>query len=161
MQLSRNISLLSKPRPTRYALVNLGRRDVFVLSVLILQLYPYPCIRISGRINISRLPASAEFLKLGKEREGAVFLDIGCCCMYCFHLLLPVPYPLTALFDSRKRCQKGYRRWMAYAECDSVGLETRYVIAGCADTESTLRNRNAHALNIYHHRLLGPRTQAI
>ncbi|EED81244.1 predicted protein [Postia placenta Mad-698-R] len=31
------------------------------------------------RFKISRLPAYKQLLKLGKEREGAIFLDVGCC----------------------------------------------------------------------------------
>jgi len=31
------------------------------------------------RLKISRLPAYNQLLRLGKEREGAIFLDIGCC----------------------------------------------------------------------------------
>ncbi|KAH9922698.1 uncharacterized protein B0H18DRAFT_1016496 [Fomitopsis serialis] len=43
--------------------------------------YPYPCIRRFAfmRLKISRLPAYPKLLRLGKEREGAIFLDIGCC----------------------------------------------------------------------------------
>ncbi|KAA1468044.1 hypothetical protein DENSPDRAFT_770644 [Dentipellis sp. KUC8613] len=42
---------------------------------------PYPCIRSFSfvRLKISRLPAYKDLLKLGKERKGAIFLDIGCC----------------------------------------------------------------------------------
>lgn len=29
------------------------------------------------------MPAYEQLLKLGREREGALFLDIGCCCA-CF-----------------------------------------------------------------------------
>lgn len=37
------------------------------------------------RLKISRLPAYGKLLKLGKERKGAIFLDIGCCCK-CFRV---------------------------------------------------------------------------
>ncbi|KAH9922692.1 hypothetical protein B0H21DRAFT_815090 [Amylocystis lapponica] len=45
------------------------------------QVYPYPCIRRFAftKLKVSRLPAYNQLLKLGKEREGAIFLDIGCC----------------------------------------------------------------------------------
>ncbi|KZT74620.1 hypothetical protein DAEQUDRAFT_720820 [Daedalea quercina L-15889] len=45
------------------------------------KVYAYPCIRRFAFMNlkISRLPAYSRFLSLGKEREGAIFLDIGCC----------------------------------------------------------------------------------
>ncbi|KAJ6459591.1 hypothetical protein C8R45DRAFT_1109457 [Mycena sanguinolenta] len=42
----------------------------------------FPCIRYFAFAweRISELPAYTEVLKLGRERDGAVFLDIGCCC---------------------------------------------------------------------------------
>ncbi|KAH7906669.1 hypothetical protein BJ138DRAFT_1174876 [Hygrophoropsis aurantiaca] len=42
---------------------------------------PYPCIRAFRftRLKISKLPAYNQALKLGREREGAILLDIGCC----------------------------------------------------------------------------------
>ncbi|CDO70895.1 hypothetical protein BN946_scf184829.g3 [Trametes cinnabarina] len=36
----------------------------------------YPCIR---SLKLARLPAYKQLLTLGKERKGAIFLDIGCC----------------------------------------------------------------------------------
>jgi len=43
--------------------------------------HPYPCIRgfAFARLKISRFQAYKELLRLGKERPGALFLDIGCC----------------------------------------------------------------------------------
>jgi len=43
--------------------------------------YPYPCIRLFSwaRPGISRLFPYQDLLKLGREREGAILLDIGCC----------------------------------------------------------------------------------
>lgn len=32
-------------------------------------------------LKISRLPAYKQVLKLGQERQGAILLDMGCCCM--------------------------------------------------------------------------------
>ncbi|KAI9444696.1 hypothetical protein H4582DRAFT_2179306 [Lactarius indigo] len=45
------------------------------------KVYPYPCIRIFSwaRPGISRLFPYQNLLKLGREREGAILLDIGCC----------------------------------------------------------------------------------
>ncbi|KZT13254.1 uncharacterized protein LAESUDRAFT_719592 [Laetiporus sulphureus 93-53] len=45
------------------------------------EIHPYPCIRRFAftKLKISRLPAYDQLLKLGKERKGAIFLDIGCC----------------------------------------------------------------------------------
>ncbi|KAI0336237.1 hypothetical protein GY45DRAFT_1316357 [Cubamyces sp. BRFM 1775] len=44
-------------------------------------IFPYPCIRRFSFISmkLGRLPAYKQLLALGKEREGAIFLDIGCC----------------------------------------------------------------------------------
>lgn len=36
--------------------------------------------QLSVSIKLGRLPAYKQLLKLGKERKGAIFLDIGCCC---------------------------------------------------------------------------------
>ncbi|KAI9059639.1 hypothetical protein FKP32DRAFT_1596195 [Trametes sanguinea] len=43
--------------------------------------YPYPCIRRFGfvRFKLSRLPGYDQVIKLGKERKGAILLDVGCC----------------------------------------------------------------------------------
>ncbi|OJT14322.1 hypothetical protein TRAPUB_9113 [Trametes pubescens] len=43
--------------------------------------FPYGCIRKFSFINLKlgRLPAYKQLLTLGKERKGAIFLDIGCC----------------------------------------------------------------------------------
>jgi hypothetical protein len=35
---------------------------------------------VLARLKISNVPAYRDVLKLGKEREGALLLDIGCCC---------------------------------------------------------------------------------
>jgi len=45
------------------------------------KVYPYPCIRRFAftKLKISRLPAYQSALKIGRERENAIFLDIGCC----------------------------------------------------------------------------------
>ncbi|EMD35856.1 hypothetical protein CERSUDRAFT_115779 [Gelatoporia subvermispora B] len=44
------------------------------------KIFPFPCIRIFGFLkpNISRSVGYSQLLQLGKERPGAVFLDIGC-----------------------------------------------------------------------------------
>ncbi|KAI0770379.1 hypothetical protein C8Q74DRAFT_1218729 [Fomes fomentarius] len=44
-------------------------------------LYRYPCIRMFEfmKLKIARLPGYPQFIKLGREREGAIFLDMGCC----------------------------------------------------------------------------------
>lgn len=46
------------------------------------QIYPYPCIRIFAFtwLRATKNPAYGHVLKLGKERENAIFIDLGCCC---------------------------------------------------------------------------------
>ena len=39
------------------------------------------------RLNITTFPVYEHILKLGRERPGAVLLDIGCCCMSKYYLL--------------------------------------------------------------------------
>ncbi|KAK7689115.1 hypothetical protein QCA50_007806 [Cerrena zonata] len=43
--------------------------------------HPYGCIRHFSftKLIISRYPAYSELLRIGKERPGAFFLDLGCC----------------------------------------------------------------------------------
>ncbi|KAI0257018.1 hypothetical protein BJV78DRAFT_1116611 [Lactifluus subvellereus] len=45
------------------------------------KVFPYPCIQRFNfaRPKISRLPPYQDLLKLGRERNGAIFLDIGSC----------------------------------------------------------------------------------
>ncbi|KAJ4465686.1 hypothetical protein C8J55DRAFT_538565 [Lentinula edodes] len=44
-------------------------------------IYRYPCIRIFefARLKMARLPAYPDLLKLGRERNEAIFLDLACC----------------------------------------------------------------------------------
>ncbi|KAH9839180.1 uncharacterized protein C8Q71DRAFT_748368 [Rhodofomes roseus] len=46
-----------------------------------LKVTPYTCIRAFAftKLVASRIPAYEQAIKLGKEREGAILLDIGCC----------------------------------------------------------------------------------
>ncbi|TCD62950.1 hypothetical protein EIP91_006213 [Steccherinum ochraceum] len=43
--------------------------------------HPYPCIRRFSftKLKISRYPAYQDLLRLGRERKGSLFLDVGCC----------------------------------------------------------------------------------
>ncbi|KAI0275321.1 hypothetical protein BC834DRAFT_852251 [Gloeopeniophorella convolvens] len=68
--------------------VQTGIQDEVELKAHLLQMqaeayavYPYPCIRRFSwaRLKISRFPAYQDLLKLGRERKGAIFLDIGSC----------------------------------------------------------------------------------
>ncbi|KAF8588575.1 hypothetical protein K439DRAFT_1334874 [Ramaria rubella] len=57
------------------------RKHILDVQAQAYAVYPYPCIHFLGftQLKISRLPLYDTVLKLGKEREGAVLLDIGCC----------------------------------------------------------------------------------
>ncbi|KAI0090002.1 hypothetical protein BDY19DRAFT_1056370 [Irpex rosettiformis] len=43
--------------------------------------FPYPCIRnfAISKTKINHYPAYQDLLKLGKERKGAIFLELACC----------------------------------------------------------------------------------
>jgi len=45
------------------------------------KIYPYPCIRLFTFIKpkISQVPGYEQILKLGRERFGAILIDVGCC----------------------------------------------------------------------------------
>ncbi|GBE78165.1 hypothetical protein BKA93DRAFT_784516 [Sparassis latifolia] len=45
------------------------------------EVYPYPCIRLLSfaKLRISFWLDYQQLLKLGKERKGAIFLEMGCC----------------------------------------------------------------------------------
>ena len=100
-----------------------------------LKVYPYPCIKRMGyvvtadiiclcgimwevkRLRVTRVPAYQRVLQLVKERQDAIWLDVGCCCK-CL-CLYPVGYMLTRTL-SRKRPPKGGSRWMACKERDRI-----------------------------------------
>ena len=41
-----------------------------------------------ARLSVSQLRGFQQLLKLGRERKGALFLDIGCCCRWIRVLLV-------------------------------------------------------------------------
>ncbi|KAL0959906.1 hypothetical protein HGRIS_011571 [Hohenbuehelia grisea] len=45
------------------------------------EVFRYPCIRNFGftELRCTTLPAYEQAIKLGKERHGAIFLEVGCC----------------------------------------------------------------------------------
>ncbi|EKM58318.1 uncharacterized protein PHACADRAFT_117170 [Phanerochaete carnosa HHB-10118-sp] len=57
------------------------KKHVLSVQAEIYTVHPYHCIRAFGfaRLKISRFPAYQHLLKLGKERLGALFLDLACC----------------------------------------------------------------------------------
>ncbi|KAK0459029.1 uncharacterized protein EV420DRAFT_1479667 [Desarmillaria tabescens] len=57
------------------------KRHILAIQEEAYKLEPYPCIRRFGfaKWNISRHPCYQQFLKLGQERKGAIYADIGCC----------------------------------------------------------------------------------
>ncbi|KAI0961092.1 hypothetical protein AcV7_000286 [Taiwanofungus camphoratus] len=94
------------------------------------QVHPYNCIRRFNftRLKISRLPAYSHLLKLGKERAGAIFLDIGCCCECPFvrQSLYPRARPgADSRACSRQRRAKSSRRRVPRAERGRIGPPPR------------------------------------
>ncbi|EPQ55307.1 hypothetical protein GLOTRDRAFT_116242 [Gloeophyllum trabeum ATCC 11539] len=69
------------------------------------KVYPYPCIRrfAFASLKISRLPAYERFLQLGKERNCAIFLDIGCCFGNDARKAIDDGYPLRNVIASDLR----------------------------------------------------------
>ena len=66
-------------------------------------------------MKVARLSAYQDLLKLGRERKGAIFLDLGCCCTFSVDLFqCPMSfdrliYPLSAVGnDVRKVVHDGY-----------------------------------------------------
>lgn len=57
------------------------KQHVLAVQSEIYKIHPYYCIFTFGfvRLKMCRYPAYTELLKLGRERPGALFLDLGCC----------------------------------------------------------------------------------
>jgi len=57
------------------------KSHLFDLQAKAYKVHPYPCIRRFAftKIKIARLPAYQKVLTLGRERDNAILLDIGCC----------------------------------------------------------------------------------
>ena len=89
-----------------YAVRAQGGLFSFSVTHLAFQVVPYPCIRffsftryarrnllvdhtfmshVLARVAISKVSAYNDVLKLGQEREGALFLDLGCGCTSLRH----------------------------------------------------------------------------
>jgi hypothetical protein len=64
------------------------------------------------RLKISRLPAYHDLLKLGKQRNGSIFLDIGSCCESTpAHLSNPEQIQMSIILvgnDARKVVADGF-----------------------------------------------------
>ncbi|PSS37141.1 hypothetical protein PHLCEN_2v1014 [Hermanssonia centrifuga] len=70
--------------------------------------YPGPLMRcvLVGRVcslKIARLPAYGKLLKVGKERKGALFLDIGCCLGNDVRKVVVDGFPMNQVFASDLR----------------------------------------------------------
>ncbi|KAJ7457338.1 hypothetical protein FB451DRAFT_1353711 [Mycena latifolia] len=57
------------------------KEHILAVQAKAYDLYSYPCIRKFDfvRSRISTFPAYQDVLALGREREGAILLDLGCC----------------------------------------------------------------------------------
>ncbi|KAI0311427.1 hypothetical protein OF83DRAFT_1151055 [Amylostereum chailletii] len=58
------------------------KRHILSVQTKAFSLHQYPCIRIFEftKLKMARLPAYPALLQLGRERPGAIFVDLGCCC---------------------------------------------------------------------------------
>lgn len=57
------------------------KKHIVTIQEQAFSVHPYPCIRHYAftKLKISRISAYDTLLNLGKQKEGAIFLDIGCC----------------------------------------------------------------------------------
>ncbi|TFK45994.1 hypothetical protein OE88DRAFT_1638905 [Heliocybe sulcata] len=57
------------------------KRHIISVQKKAFEVHQYPCIRIFefARLKMARLPAYPHLLELGRERQDAIFLDLGCC----------------------------------------------------------------------------------
>ncbi|KAJ6550312.1 hypothetical protein B0H19DRAFT_1298862 [Mycena capillaripes] len=58
------------------------KRHIIAVQTKAYAIYAFPCIwdfRFA-KTRMSRFPAYQDVLKLGREREDAILLDLGCCC---------------------------------------------------------------------------------
>ncbi|KAH9891081.1 hypothetical protein C8Q73DRAFT_792509 [Cubamyces lactineus] len=57
------------------------KKHILQMQAEAYQVFPYPCIRrfVFVRSTLLRILGYERLLKLGKERKGAILLDIGCC----------------------------------------------------------------------------------
>ncbi|KAH9910455.1 uncharacterized protein B0H18DRAFT_895535 [Fomitopsis serialis] len=80
------------------------KRHIMSVQAEALKVTPYTCIRAFAftKLVASRLPAYDQVVKLGKERKGAILLDIGCCCTYL------VESALSVGVDVRKAVADGF-----------------------------------------------------
>ncbi|THH01510.1 hypothetical protein EW026_g1203 [Hermanssonia centrifuga] len=58
-----------------------AKKHIIAVQAEAYEIFPYPCIFRFGfaKLKISRFPAYKELLRLGKERQGALFLEMACC----------------------------------------------------------------------------------
>ncbi|KAJ3551506.1 hypothetical protein NM688_g4664 [Phlebia brevispora] len=57
------------------------KKHILQVQAEIYAVFPYVCILwfTFAKLKITRIPAYKELLKLGKEREGAIYLEMACC----------------------------------------------------------------------------------
>lgn len=52
------------------------------------------------RLKLNRFPAYQDLLKLGKERPGALFLDLGCCLGHDVRKAVADGFPISQAIGS-------------------------------------------------------------
>ncbi|EMD41566.1 hypothetical protein CERSUDRAFT_128429 [Gelatoporia subvermispora B] len=78
------------------------RKHVLKIQADAYAIFPYPCIRLFAfvRRKLAGLPAYERMMKLGKEREGAILLDIGCAFGNDIHRAVADGYPIENVIAS-------------------------------------------------------------
>ncbi|KAE9400625.1 hypothetical protein BT96DRAFT_975162 [Gymnopus androsaceus JB14] len=57
------------------------KKHIIAVQIKAFSIYPFPSIRLFdfARLQLGRLPAYDQLIKLGKERKYAILIDLGCC----------------------------------------------------------------------------------
>ncbi|TDL28238.1 hypothetical protein BD410DRAFT_782209 [Rickenella mellea] len=78
------------------------KAHIFAVQAKAFAVYPYPCIQgfRFAKLKIGRLFAYDEFLRLGRERKGAIYLDMGCCFGNDARLAVADGYPIENVITS-------------------------------------------------------------
>ncbi|KIJ29318.1 hypothetical protein M422DRAFT_188612, partial [Sphaerobolus stellatus SS14] len=81
---------------------DLLKEHVLKVQAEAFSIYPYPCIRFFQFITsrIASHPAYHEILKLGKERKGAIYLELACCFGNDVRKVISDGYPIENIIAS-------------------------------------------------------------
>ncbi|KAI8983390.1 hypothetical protein BD414DRAFT_490769 [Trametes punicea] len=101
------------------------KRHILAVQAEAYSFYPYPCIRTFSflSLKLARLPAYKQLLMVGKERKGAILLDIGCCFGSDIRKAICDGYPMKNVIGSDLHTQfwdLGHTLFRSTAETFSV-----------------------------------------